>query len=578
MNLLWHRTSRWLSLSFLCGFLCSQALLAAEPAEFLLTGGRIHTLDPDNPTAEAIAVGNGRVVYVGSNEGGLEFVGPDTVVDDVTGHTVLPGLIDAHVHPSWGEFLLRRLCDVQSYTLEDGYDKLAKCAANAPAGDWVVAYGWYMTDNSRLGEVTLEKLDAIVPDRNLVIIARDHHTFWVNSRTLQILGVDRDTPDPAGGSYGRDPVTGELTGVLHDAANRPLQAMIETRSSYAANAKELYGTAITYLNSLGVTSLLDALVNDEAEAAYHALDARGDLTMNVSLAFAVTAANFRTEIPRIAAKRSRQTAHTRIDYVKVFADGNLEDGLANMLEADGTQGEASHGYFTQAEMDELVALAEQHRLSVFVHVIGDGAARQALDSIAKARRTAPCDWCRHTLTHLQWVHPADKKRFKQLNVIANLQENWLAPRSFGGPPGYDYARETGAGPIGQRLADSMFPYRDLHVAGAALAAGSDWFFTDENPWHAIAIGATSKDLDLPDGDAMLPMQTLDIETLLGMHTTGAAFQLQDPQRGRLAVGAPADIIVVDRDVLAVSPAEIAGTRVVATYVEGRQVWSQQRLD
>jgi hypothetical protein len=434
-----------------------------------------------------------------------------------------------------------------------------------------------MTDNPHLDRVSLTKLDDIVPDRNLAVIARDHHTFWVNSKTLRTLGITRDTPDPAGGSIDHNPKTGEPNGVLHDAANRPLTAMIHRESSYAADTASLYGTAIPYLNSLGVTALLDALVDDDAEAAYHALDARGELSMNVSLAFVVTADNFRTEIPRIAAKRAQQSTHTRIDYVKVFGDGNLEDGLAFMLGTDGKPEPATRGYFTQAQMDELVTLAEQHGLSVFVHVIGDAAARQALDAIAKARqRGGPCATCRHTLTHLQWVHPDDQPRFGQLNVTANIQEAWIAPRAFGGAPGYDYARWLGSTAAGARLAQAMFPYRSLHAAGARLAAGSDWFFTDENPWHAIAIGATSKDLDLRDGAPMLPAQTIDVSTLLAAHTGGGAYQMQQADRGRIAVGQAADFVVVDRDVATVSPQQVAATRVLSTWVEGRKVWPRDR--
>lgn len=545
--------------------------MAAERADLVFTGGRVLTMDAEGSTASALAVAGGRILYVGTDAGAEALAAPGAERVDLAGRTLLPGLTDAHVHPAWGEFLLRRLCNVQSYTLEEGYAKLARCAKTAPPGDWVVAYGWYMTDNPELSRVSLARLDRIVPDRNLAVIARDHHTFWVNSKTLRTLGLTRETPDPAGGSYDRDPATGELNGVMHDAANRRLTAMIQRESSYAADTANLLGTAIPYLNSLGITSLLDALVDEDAEAAYHALDARGELGMNVSLAFVITADNFRTEIPRIAARRARQTPHTRIDYVKVFADGNHEDSLAYMLGADGKPAAGAKGYFTQEQMNEAVALAEQHGLSVFVHVIGDAAARQVLDAIAAARAKGPCAACRHTLTHLQWVHPSDMPRFKELGVIANIQEAWIAPRAFGGPPGYDYSRAMAEGPIGARLAGANFPYGSLRSAGARLAAGSDWFFTDENPWHAIAIGATSRDFDAP-GAPSLPEQAIDAATLLAAHTAGGAMQMQDARRGVLAPGQAADLVMIDRDPLSATPEQIYHTRVLGTWFEGRKVW------
>jgi len=553
-----------------CG--TAQTTVAEVRADLVFTGGRVLTMDASGSTASAVAVGGGRILYVGDDAKAEALATPDAERIDLAGRTLLPGLTDAHVHPGWGEFLLRRLCNVQSYTLDEGYAKLADCARTAPPGDWVVAYGWYMTDNAELSRVSLKRLDQIVPDRKLAVIARDHHTFWVNSKTLRMLGLTRDTPDPAGGSYDHDPATGQLNGVLHDAANRRLTVIIQRESSYAADTANLLSTAIPYLNSLGITSLLDALVDDDAEAAYHALDARGDLTMNVSLAFVATADNFRTEIPRIAAKRAKQSSHTRIDYVKLFDDGNHEDSLAFMLGEDGKPAKGSRGYFTQAQMDEAVALAEQYGLSVFVHVIGDAAARQVLDAIAKARARGPCAPCRHTLTHLQWVHPDDLPRFAALGVTANLQEAWLAPRAFGGQPGYDYARDMAKGAIGPRLAAANFPYGDLHKAGARLTAGSDWFFTDENPWHAIAIGATSRDFDVAATPPMLPAQTIDTASLLAAHTTGGAWQMQDARRGYIAPGQAADLVLLDRDPVSATPEELYHTRVLGTWVEGRKVW------
>ncbi|MFM7274723.1 MAG: amidohydrolase, partial [Gammaproteobacteria bacterium] len=503
-------------------------------AELLITGARVLTLDARGQIASAVAVADGRVLYVGDEAGAKAFAGPETVREDLGGATLLPGLGDAHVHPSWGEFLLHRLCNVQSYDNETGLRKLADCARSAPPGDWVVAYGWYMTDNPKLSEVSLADLDAIAPDRHLVVISRDHHTFWMNSKTLAMLGVTRETPDPPGGSYGRR-ADGELDGTARDAANRKLTAMIQRESPYAVDTVTLYAKALRHLNSLGITSVVDALADDEAQAAYHALDRRGELGMAVSIGFAVTPGNYREEIPRIAAKRAAQTPHTRVDYVKVFADGNLEDGLAFMLGEDGKPDPKTQGYFTQAQMNEVVVLAEQHGLSVFVHTIGDAAARQALDAIATARKAGPCASCRHTITHMQWIHADDLPRFAALGVVANIQEGWIAPRAFGGPPGYDYARWLANTPAGPALAARMFPYRSLHAAGARLAASSDWFFTEENPWRTMAMGASSRDVDAPAAAPMLPGQTLDIATLLEARTAGAAFQLQDPARGVIAV-------------------------------------------
>jgi predicted amidohydrolase YtcJ len=542
---------------------------APAPADMVLLNGSVYTLDPRQPWAQAVAVSLGKIVYVGTTLEARAYAGPQTRVIDLKQATLLPGIIDSHIHPAQGEFYIRRACDVHSTSLDELYSKIKRCAVSAPAGEWVVAFGW----TAMPGEpVALARLDALIPDRKLLVIAGDSHTGWVNSKLLNEFKITRDTPDPAGGSIERDPRAHEPTGVLHDAAVWTVINAAQTGSAYGGPAKQMFARALPYLNTFGITSILDALVTDEMEAGYHALDAEGKLTMNVSLAFMVTAANYKTEIPRIAAKRAKQTPHTRVDFIKVFADGNIEDNLADMLPVKGQPGIATHGYYTQQQMNDVVRLAEQYGLSVFVHSIGDGAAREVLDAVAAARQRGACPRCRHTITHLCWVAPSDLPRFKQLHVLANIQEGWLAPRAFGGPPGYDYVKDMAHGPLGAQVALPLFPYGELQRAHAQLSAGSDWFFTDENPWHDIESGATSRDPGAVDETPMLPNQTVDVESLLRASTINAAYQMfSEKQTGSIEVGKQADLVVIDRNILKVPVGDIHKTQVLMTIFEGREL-------
>jgi predicted amidohydrolase YtcJ len=542
---------------------------AQHPAEMVLLNGTVYTLDRRHPWAQAVAISHGKIVYVGTTLEAKSYAGPQTRVVDLKQATLLPGIIDSHIHPAQGEFYIRRACDVHSSTLDELYSRVKHCAETAPAGEWVVAFGWTAVPDE---PIALARLDALVPDRKLLVIAGDSHTAWVNSKLLNDFKVTRDTLDPAGGSIERDARTHEPTGVLHDAAAWPVINAAQTGSAYGGPAEQMFARALPYLNTLGITSILDALVTDEMEEGYHALDTEGKLTMNVSLAFMVKADNYRTEIPRIAAKRAKQTPHTRIDFIKVFADGNLEDNLADMLPVKGKPDFATHGYFTQQQMNDVVRLAEQYGLSVFVHSIGDGAAREVLDAVDAARKRGPCPRCRHTITHLCWVAPSDLPRFRQLHVLANIQEGWLAPRAFGGPPGYDYVKDMAQGPLGPQVAMPLFPYRQIQRAGARLSAGSDWFFTDENPWHDIEAGATSRDPGAVDETPMLPDQTLDVESLLRASTINAAYQLYaEKQTGSIEIGKQADLVVIDRNILKVPVDEIHKTQVLMTIFEGREL-------
>jgi predicted amidohydrolase YtcJ len=205
-----------------------------------------------------------------------------------------------------------------------------------------------------------------------------------------------------------------------------------------------------------------------------------------------------------------------------------------------------------------------------VHCIGDRCINKVLNTVALARKASPCDWCRHTISHLQWVAPSDMPRFKQLGVLANIQEGWLAPRSFGGRRGYNYLREA-VPKIGKAIAERMYLFRDLRDAGAHVAGGSDWFFTVKNPWCNIESGATSKD----PGEAsepMVPNQTLPVGFLLQARTINAAYQLRaEHKTGSIEVGKKADFIVVDRNILTEPVDRIHDTKVLMTFFEGREV-------
>jgi predicted amidohydrolase YtcJ len=543
----------------------------ARAPDLVVLNAAVVTQDAQRPSAQALAVSGDHFVYVGADAGARALVGKGTRVIDLKGGSVLPGLIDSHIHPTMGEWLLRQLCQVRGYTTSENYATLAACARESKHEDWVVAFGWYSTDNPKLDEITLAKLDELVPDRKLVVIARDGHNLWLNSKALQAFNITKDSVDPQGGKIGRDPKTGLPNGVIYDSATNPVYAALFRNSPYAVDNLAIFRHVVPYLNSLGLTAILDALTNDDIERGYHALDAEGGLTMHVSMAFRINPGDYRTEIPRIASKRASQTAHTSVDYVKVFGDGNLEDGLADMLQPYGLKQPSFDGYFTQEQMNEIVHLAEQNRISIYVHCVGDRCTNKVLNAVALARKTSPCDWCRHTITHLQWVAPSDMPRFKQLGVLANIQEGWLAPRSFGGPPGYNTLHAAVA-QIGKALAERMYPFRDLRDAGAHVAGSSDWFYTDGNPWHNIGSGATSKDPGEASEEPMLPNQTLPVGFLLQARTINAAYQLRaEHKTGSIEVGKKADFIVVDRNILTEPLDRIHDTKVLMTFFEGREV-------
>ncbi len=171
----------------------------AQPADLILINAVVLTLDPAQRLAQTVAVSRGQIVYVGDADGSHLWRGPKTHVIDLHGKAVLPGLADAHIHAALGEFLNYRLCNVRALTLEEGFAQVRRCAAAAPPGDWVVGYGWYDLDNPEYDKVTRAQLDSLVSNRKLVIISKDLHTVWANSKTLKEFGIDRATASPRRG-------------------------------------------------------------------------------------------------------------------------------------------------------------------------------------------------------------------------------------------------------------------------------------------------------------------------------------------------------------------------------------------
>jgi predicted amidohydrolase YtcJ len=578
----WRRSILW-TISFgaiATAWLPSAPAAGAERADLVVHHATVYTLDRQDQTAQAVAITKGTIVFVGSDEGAAAFIGKNTRVIDATGRTVMPGLADTHIHPALSEFYLRHLCDVRAFSLEEGKQRVRQCAKEAPPGEWVIGYGWYDVDAAGFDNLTNKDLDELVKERKLVIVAKDMHTMWLNSAAMREFNITRDRATKGGENFMTDPATGEPTGRIIDFAEAPVLQKIMHDSSYARKVTDLLQDAQKQLNAWGITTILDALVDEETLEAYHQLDAKKKLTMRVSVAPLVIPSNFRSAIPAIAAKRKDwQSEHVRLDFIKVVGDGNPEVGFTSFLNHGGTSAPASPGYYTDSEARELVSLAEANDLSIFVHIIGDGAARQMLDAVESARKGSPDTERRHTLTHLCWVDEADLPRFKQLHVLANIQEGWLAPRAFGGAPGYDYARASAQsnGQLGPWVAGRLFPYGPLVRAGAFIAGGTDWFYTDGRPWYAMEAGVTSKE---PGGDsqvAMLPEHAIPLKELVISRTRNAAYQVyRENETGTLEPGKAADVIILDRDPLKQPIEKIHETQVLTTIFGGKVVWEMNK--
>src|SRR4051812_6184417 len=306
------------------------------PADLVLTGGHVHTVDPAQPRAEAVAVRGERIVAVGSAAEIAAQVGPRTRVVDLGGRLLLPGFQDAHVHPIFAG-VDRLQCDLREARGRDGVLATIRAYVDAHPGDpWIVGSGWYMADFEN-GTPRREDLDAIVADRPAFFPNRDGHSVWVNTKALELAGIDRDTPDPDDGRIERDP-DGTPTGCLHEGAGHAVERLMPpvTAAEMAAGLKD----AQAYLHSLGITAWQDAIVRPEDEAVYRRAVAEGWLTARVEAAMWWERERGDDQVDELIERsRTGSLGRFRMNSVKLMQDGVVETFTGAMIEpylgADG---------------------------------------------------------------------------------------------------------------------------------------------------------------------------------------------------------------------------------------------------
>ncbi|WP_406010901.1 amidohydrolase [Streptomyces sp. NBC_00637] len=541
------------------------------PAELVLTGGPVHTVDPARSRATAVAVRDGRITAVGHDEVHA-LIGPDTEVVDLAGKLLLPGFQDAHVHPQ-GAGLELGMCHLADTVDPDEYLRRVRTYADRhPDAEWITGGGWSL-EAFPGGAPTAAALDAVVPDRPVFLPNRDHHGAWVNTRALERAGIDAHTPDPADGRIERD-ADGRPTGMLQEGAVHLVGRLVPEPTPEEQLTALLRAQAV--LHAYGVTAWQDAIVGayanmtDPAPSYRTALD-RGLLTARVVGALWWDRERGAEQIPELVARREELSGgRFRAGAVKIMQDGIAENHTAAMLDpyltgcgcASATSGIS---FVEPGELKKYVTELDALGFQVHFHALGDRAVREALDAVEAARTANGTLDTRHHLAHLQVVHPHDVRRFRALGATANLQMLWAAHE-----PQMD---ELTLPFLGPERGARQYPFGDLLRAGATLAAGSDWPVSSPDPLQAIHVAVNRVSPDAPEGTPrFLPGQRLDLGTALAAYTAGSAHVNHlDHLTGSITVGKAADLVVLDRDPFTGPPEEIAATRVLETFVDGKRV-------
>jgi len=545
-----------------------QKQTSAAEADLVFKNGAIYTVNENNPWAESVAITDKKITYVGGNDGADEFISENTRVIDLNGKMILPGFHDAHTHPFDMAYAivgcnLFDLWEKQLYLRE-----LRSCAEKLSDREFVFGVGYWLIDYD---PYSLDKtsLDTIFPDKPVVFMDIDGHSYWVNSKMLEETGIDKNTPDPAGGTIIRDPDTGEPTGILLSNAMNlvPIDYWEMKPAEFKAGTDEVFAM----MSSSGITSFVEAYTFEGYEESFRELDEKGDLNFRVNLSLFVDPAGDRSQIDYLTEQFSNDKySHVRANMVKLFADNIIEFETGALLEPylseDGTPtdyyGELE---FTQEDLNYYITEFEKVGFQIHIHAVGDKGTKVALDALEASRNTNNLSGTRNTIAHLYLIHPDDIPRFPELEVIPNYQAFW-AHKAYGW---YGDIKDS----LGDQRAESMFPFATLRDAGARIVIGSDWPVTTYKPLKIIETAVTRED---PSGGSRLlnEDERLDLETVIEAYTINGAYLMQQEDiTGSIEVGKFADLVVLEENLFDIKPHNIGEVKVLMTLFEGKEIFN-----
>jgi predicted amidohydrolase YtcJ len=535
-------------------------------------GGAVYTVDSERPWAQAIAVRGRDIVAVGSDEEIQAFMDPDARIIDLDGRMVLPGFVEGHIHPLLGAFAASGI-DLQFPTGEAALAAIAEYAESNPTGP-VRGFGWRIDMFGPEGP-RRQDLDAILPDRPALLFAIDMHSLWVNSKALELAGIDRDSPDPMPGfSFYARGADGEPTGWVLEAP-----AMLPTVDAVEPTTKDLitrlFSAWAPNAAAAGITAMFDAgapTVGDEPGGlltVYTELEAQGRLPFRVVASHMVKNPPIENVVREtVDLSRLLDTELVKGGVLKILGDGTPDGYTACLLSPYSDRPDwCGETPFTPEEWRQLVTEADAAGLDVHVHACGDGTVRLALDAFEAAVRTNPRGDRRHTIAHLVLVDESDLARFAELGVYAQFSANWLTadPSSTG----------TMVQRYGLERQSRQYQPRTLLNSGATISFGTDWpaagWVSTYKPLDSIQVALTRQLVGSPDAPVLEPVnERLDLDQALYANTLGAAKQLRlDHLAGSLKVGKRADLVVLGSNLFDLPNHQIASTTVDMTMMNGR---------
>ncbi|HKN37350.1 MAG TPA: amidohydrolase [Terriglobales bacterium] len=549
------------------------AFSQSPSADTVVVDARIYTVNSKQPWAQALAIRGGKIVAIGSAKQIEVYRAASTKVLDGKGYLLLPGFTDSHIHFLDGSLSLLRVNLSDAKTIPEIQKLVRDYADKNPSEPWVLGRGWQYPVFAPSGLPDKKYLDEIIPDRPVYLEAFDGHSWWANSKALQLAGVTAKTSDPPNGRIARDPATGEPTGAIQeDAADAvvrraiPLPTREEKLRALRAGLQEANRVGLVRVHSaggvnIGSSDLQNVDLLDE-------LRKTGQLTVRMYLAY-------RLDPPALTHKQLAEIKAARRRYhdewiaagaVKFFLDGVVEGHTAAML-TPYTDDPKQIGalFWDPAKYKQAVERLDRGGFQVFTHAIGDKAVRLALDSYESAAKVNHTKDARHRVEHVETIAGEDIPQFGKVGVIASFQPLHAYPD--------DDTLNIWARNVGPERAQRAWAWHSIESAGGVLAFGSDWPVVTLNPWPGVQNALTRQTVDGNPPEGFVPKERISLEDAIKAYTLGAAIAgRREKTEGSLDPGKVADLIIVSQDLFKIEPSDIGKTEVMLTMVGGKVVY------
>ena len=548
--------------------LCASLQAASPPsnaADTIILNARIYTVNPQQPSAEALAISGEKILAVGTKNEIEKYRGASTRIIDAQGHLVLPGFVDCHIHFMDGSMGLTRVDLNDAKTVTEIQKRVKDYAESHLQEPWITGMGWTYPTFGPSALPDKKILDDVVPTRPVYLVAFDGHSSWANSKALQMAGITRETPDPPNGKIVRDE-KGEATGALKESAG-DLVARVMPKPTREERLAALR-LGIHEANKFGLTRVHSAGQDFEWLDLYDELRRNGEMTLRFYIAYFLDP----PELTPDAIEKIEQARRTYHDdwisggVVKTMLDGVVEAHTAAML-APYSDDPSQTGklFWDPAKYTQAVAELDRRGLQIFTHAIGDKAVRLALDAYQNATETNHTNDARPRIEHIETISAQDVPRFGKQGVIASFQPLHAYPD--------DDTLNIWARNVGPERAQRAWVWHSIETTGGRLAFGSDWPVVTLNPWPGVQNALTRQTTDGNPPGGFVPSERISLEDTITAYTLGAAFAgRREKTEGSLEPGKLADLIVLSQDLFKVKPSEIAKTEVLLTIVGGKVVY------